>query len=82
MTQDKMADGDKLIGGVKPHACASCYLPMKKQGQLEAYFPAKKGKEGVAVSRSDESDLGLTVESVDSPSQLVSEPVSQPRSTQ
>ena len=55
---------------------------MKRQGQLEAYFPAKKGKEGVAVSRIDESDLGLTVESVDSPSQFVPEPVSQPTLTQ
>ena len=55
---------------------------MKRQGQLEAYFPAKKGKEGVAVSRSDESDLRLTVDSVNSPSQFVPEPVSQPRSTQ
>ena len=55
---------------------------MKRQGQLEAYFPVKKGKEGVAVSRTDESDLRLTVESVDSPSQFVPGPVSQPRSTQ
>ena len=55
---------------------------MKRQGQLEVYFPGKEGKKRVAVSRSDESDLRLTVESVDSPSQFVPEPVSQPRSTQ
>ena len=77
-----MADGDKLIGRVKPRACGSCCLPMKRQGQLEAYFLVKKGKEGVAVSRSDDSGLRLTVEPVDSPSQFVPETVSQPRSTQ
>ena len=77
-----MAGCDNLIGPVKPRACASRCLHMKRQGQHKSYFLAKKGREGVSGSRSDESDLRHTVEPVDSPSQFVPEPVSQPTLTQ